>query len=65
MQIGDRVKILTCPGHVWRGDVGTVIAVGSETLTVRKDGNDPDDFPIHDYADHFEPLMTGDTEGSR
>lgn len=54
MRIGDRVKILTCPGHVWRGDIGTVIAVGSETLTVRKDGDPDDASPVHDHADRFE-----------
>lgn len=60
MQVGDRVKILTCPGHVWRGDTGTVIAVGAETLTVRKDGDSDDAFPVHDYSDHFEPLPRED-----
>ena len=64
MQVGGRVKILTCPGHVWRGDVGTVIAVGSETLTVHKDGDPDDALPVHDYAEHFEPLSREDGERS-
>lgn len=60
MKVGDRVKILTCPGHVWRGDVGTVIGVFEGSAIVRKDGDPDGMLPIWDDAEHFEPLPTGD-----
>ena len=52
--IGDRVRILTCPGRKWRGGIGTVIAVGAGTLTVMEDGAEDGDLPSHGDVDDYE-----------